>query len=73
MDGEPGQGDKETMKRSCEDCSAEYTCHVSYPYKICPACLADLEDMGIDPSDKQPADKGDYSPRYNGMKPFETK
>lgn len=60
-------------KRSCADCSSVYNSHPNSPFDICPACRADLEDMGINPVDKQPADKGDYKPRYNGMKPFTDK
>lgn len=58
------------MMRTCNDCELKYNCHPNSPYDICPLCQADLEADGININHKQPADKSDYKPRYNGMKPF---
>lgn len=57
-------------KRTCADCGRNYYTSVNSPYDVCLLCLSDLEEAGVNPRQKQPADKGDYRPRYNGMKPF---
>jgi hypothetical protein len=61
------------IRKPCADCSTVYTTHTNSPYDICPVCRAELEDLGINPAHKQPADKGDYVPRFNGMSPFKDK
>lgn len=59
------------VRRECDDCGTPYWARPHASVSICPACVADLQDDGIDPYHKQPPDKGDYKPRYNGIKPYE--
>ena len=58
------------VKRECEDCGETYYVAPTYPLNICHVCRSELEDDGIDPNHKQPNDKSEYRPRYNGMKPY---
>jgi ribosomal protein L37AE/L43A len=59
------------IRRQCYDCERKFSVPVGSKVYICPVCQVDLEEAGVKPNEKQPEDKGDYKPRFNGMRPFE--
>jgi ribosomal protein L37AE/L43A len=60
-------------KKTCADCGRSFHARSDSKRQICIVCEAEHEMAGVNPNEKQPADKGEYKPRYNGMSPFEGK